>query len=87
MSKSTEATEATEATPTPLPDTKPPVAAPKTMSLQTWCEVKSHQLGRRIEILSGFFSAMQRANVNNLTQAEWEARFQRFRTAPIGKGV
>lgn len=83
MPKSTPETEAI-----PLPDTKPAVAAPPTtFTLQAWCELKSHQLGRRIEILSGFFSAMQRAQVNNLTQAEWEARFQRFRTAPVGKGV
>lgn len=82
MPKSTPETEAI-----PLPDPKPTVVAPATFTLQAWCELKSHQLGRRIEILSGFFSAMQRAQVNNLTQAEWEDRFQRFRTAPVGKGV
>ena len=63
-----------------------PVATPEPMPLQQWCEIKSQTMGRRVEILSGFFRKMRAQNIDNLPPAEWETKFSQYKTAPAGRG-
>lgn len=65
--------------PTPAPE-------PALLTLQQWCEIKSMQMGRSVEILSGFFRKMRAQSIDNLTSADWETKFQAYRTAPAGRG-
>lgn len=67
----------------PEPEVK---AEPALLTLQQWCEIKSMQMGRSVEILSGFFRKMRKLNVDNLTSADWETKFQQYKTAPAGRG-
>lgn len=72
-------------TSSPEPVTEP-VAEPVLLTLQQWCEIKSMTMGRSVEILSGFFRKMRNQGVDNLTSADWEAKFQQYKTAPAGRG-
>lgn len=67
----------------PEPEVK---AEPSLLTLQQWCEIKSMQMGRSVEILSGFFRKMRAQSIDNLTSADWEAKFQQYKTAPAGRG-
>ena len=53
-------------------------AAPATVALDTWCQSKSRDMGRRVEALSAFFKTCQKDGFGRATPEEFEVRFTAF---------